>query len=85
MDIIDQMKREMLRRAYSPRTIHTYIQCLHQFMKFYRNDLKFVKKVDLKAYLDKHVDKEHAGNTLNVHLNALKFCFEEILGGRELP
>ena len=72
----------MLRRGYSPRTISTYIQCIKSFMKFCRKELRSVTKADIKSYLDKYIDKQCAGNTINVNLNALKFLMEEILGKR---
>ena len=82
MDIIYAMQREMLRRGYSPRTISTYVQCIKGFMKFCKKELRSVTKVDIKMYLDKYVDMQCAGNTINVNLNALKFLMGEILGKR---
>ena len=79
MDITYTMQREMLRRGYSNRTVHSYTHCIKSFMKFYKKDLKYTSKLDIKNFLDFHIDKGHAGNTLNVNLNALKFLFEEIL------
>ncbi len=43
--------------------------------------MKFCKK-DIKDYINKYVDKESTDNTINVHLNALKFLFEEMLNKR---
>lgn len=82
MDPIYTMQREMLRRGYSLRTISTYVQCIRNFMKFCKKDIKSVTKADIKMYLDKHIDKQCAGNTINVNLNALKFLMEEVLGKR---
>ncbi|HIH12590.1 hypothetical protein A3I25_00335 [Candidatus Nomurabacteria bacterium RIFCSPLOWO2_02_FULL_42_17] len=82
MDIIYTMQREMLRRGYSPKTISTYVQCIRNFMKFCKKDMKVITKADIKRYLDKYIDKQCAGNTINVNLNALKFLMEEILGKR---
>lgn len=76
------MHREMLRRGYSPRTISTYTQCINNFMKFCKKELRTVTKADIKYYLDKYIDNQCAGNTINVNLNALRFLMEEILGKR---
>lgn len=73
------MQREMLRRGYSNRTITTYTFCLQTFLKFCNKELKHITKKDIHAYLDHYVDNQRAGNTINVHLNAIKFLFEEIL------
>lgn len=82
MDIIYNLQREMLRRGYSPRTIQTYVFCIKNFLKFCKKDLNKITKVDIKSYLDKYVDNNCAGNTINVHLNSIKFLFEGILNRR---
>ena len=82
MDVIYSLQREMLRRGYSPRTIHTYVFCIKNFLKFCKKDLNQITKVDIKNYIDKYVDKNSAGNTINVHLNSIKFLFEEMLNRR---
>lgn len=66
----------------SPRTIKTYAQCVRQFLHYCRKDLKYVTKNDVISYLDRFVEKGSAGNTINVHLNALKFFFEKVLKKR---
>ena len=76
------MKREMFRRGLSHRTVCTYVQCVKQFMRFYKKDMKKVTKKDVREYLDKIIDKKRSGSTLNVHLNALKFLLQEVLGKR---
>ena len=74
------MQQEAQRRGLSPRTIQTYTYCLNQFLRIKRNqELKSITKEELKEYLDKYLD---CPNTLNVHLNALKFFFEEVLHKR---
>ncbi|MBU0461624.1 MAG: tyrosine-type recombinase/integrase [Nanoarchaeota archaeon] len=82
MDELYLMKREMLRRCLSHKTIVTYVQCVKQFMRSSKKDLKQVTKKDIKEYLNHLVDEGACGNTLNVHLNALKFMMEEVLNKR---
>ena len=75
--LIEKMQQEAQRRGLSPRTIQTYTYCLNQFLRIKRNqELRAITKEELKEYLDKYLD---CPNTLNVHLNALKFFFEEVL------
>lgn len=81
-DPIYSMKREMLRRGLSHRTILTYLWCVRQFMRFCKKEMKKVTKKDVREYLDMIIDKERSGSTLNVHLNALKFLFQEVMGKR---
>ena len=79
MDIINLMEKELLRRNYSLRTIETYNYCLNNFLRYCKKDFKKINKQDIKNYLDKLINKNVSGSTINVNLNALKFLFEEIL------
>lgn len=51
-------------------------------MRFCKKEMKKVTKKDVREYLDMIIDKERSGSTLNVHLNALKFLFQEVMGKR---
>jgi len=82
MDILYNLKREAFRRGLSPRTIKTYSQCVRQFMDFCKKDLKKATKKDVREYIDNLIDKGACGNTLNVHINAVKFALQEILNKR---
>lgn len=82
MDALYNMQKEMLRRGLSHRTISTYMQCVRQFMRFCPKEFMLVKTKDVTDYIDMLVDKNRCGNTLNVHVNALKFLMEEVLHKR---
>ena len=84
MDVDYLMKREMLRRGYSLRTIQSYCGCLNQFFKFRMNKSpRKITKRDVKDFIDKRlVDKNKAGNTINLYFNAIKFFMENILNKR---
>ncbi len=82
MDIIYLMKREMLRRKYSPRTIITYTYCLNTFMKYCLKEPRKWGKEDVKEFLYRMAEKNMSGSTLNVYLQAVKFAMEEILNKR---
>ena len=78
--LIEQLQKEGLRRNLSPRTIRTYAHCLQQFLRhFYHKELKAITKEEIRDYLDKFLI---CPNTLNVHLNAIKFFFEHVLHKR---
>ncbi len=81
-DPLYSLKREALRRGLSHKTILTYTQCVKQFMKHCKKDFRTVRKRDITAYIDMLIDRQACGNTLNVHINALKFMFQEVLGRR---
>lgn len=83
MDVIELVKKEALRRRYSPKTISVYCYCLQKFLRAYRNvDPRTIKKHDVQQYLDTFVERDAPGNTINVHLNAIKFLYEEVLRKR---
>ena len=77
------IKKEGLRRGFSPKTIKTYCFCVEKFLSFYRHkELKCITKKEIQEYFDDFIDKGRPGNTINVHLNAVKFFFEEVLRKR---
>lgn len=79
MDVVELMKKEMLRRKYSLRTIKSYVYCLNKFLKYCHKDPRKINKRDVKDYLDRLVEKNRSGSTINVNLQALKFLVKEIL------
>ena len=83
MDVEHLMKRELLRRGYSPRTMNSYGLCLKQFFNYHKdkNPRKITKK-DVTDFIDNLVDKNRSGNTINVYFNAIKFFMENILNKR---
>ena len=82
MDELYLLKKEALRRGLSHRTVVTYCQCVKQFMRKCRKELLKVGKKDVTGYIDSLVERGACGNTLNVHINALRFLFQEVLGRR---
>lgn len=84
MDVINLVVKEALRRGYSLKTIKAYSQCLRQFFRICLKDPKSVTKNDVKSYISRLVEKGASGNTINVHLNAIKFLMENILSKKLL-
>jgi len=78
-DVVESMKKEMLRRNYSRKTILSYLFCLKKFLKYYRKEPRRICNKDVKEYLDNLVEKRKSGSSLNVNLCALKFLMREIL------
>ena len=72
-DVVESMKKEMLRRNYSRKTILSYLFCLKKFLKYYRKELRRLCNRNVKEYLDNLVEKRKSGSSLNVNLCALKF------------
>jgi site-specific recombinase XerD len=79
MDVIEAMKKEMLRRKLSHQTILTYLFYVRKFLASCKKDPKEFSKTDIRDFLDKYVEKDSAGSSINVVHNALRFMMEEIL------
>ena len=82
LDIIELVKKEMFRRKYSERTIHSYLFFLRKFLRYCHKEPRKISKKDIKGYLEKLSAKNVSGSTINVNLNALKFMLENILNKR---
>ena len=78
MDFLENMKKEMLRRNYSLRTIQTYNYCINKFFRINHKDIRKITKYDVMDYLRRLSGKNLSGNTINVNLQALKFFMEEV-------
>ncbi|MFH1770741.1 MAG: tyrosine-type recombinase/integrase [archaeon] len=92
MDVLEAMKKEMIRRRLSHRTIMTYIFYVRKFLLFCKKTPREFSKKDCREFLIKFMNKEFswmkqygcageevAGSSLNVALNSLRFMMEEIL------
>ena len=80
IDVIYNMKREMLRRKLSPRTVKTYLQYVKMFLLVNKDkDSKEFSKKDVREFLYKMEDRDVSGSTLNVTHNALRFMMIDIL------
>jgi len=80
LDIFYNMKREMLRRKLSPRTVKTYLQYVKKFLLANKNkDPKKFSKKDVREFLYNLENKEVSGSTLNVAHNALRFMMIDVL------
>ena len=53
MDVIELMKKEMLRRRYSARTVKAYVYCVSKFMNKCYKEPKKINKKDITGCLDK--------------------------------
>ena len=73
------IKKEGLRRGFSPKTIKTYVYCVKKFLVWYQRDIKKLRKKHVIKFLDILVARKYSGNTINVYLNSIKFLFGIIL------
>ena len=82
MNIEGRMWKEGWRRGLSPSTVRTYIYIVKKFLRIYRKDPFHVTKNDIQRHLDHLLRWDQSGSTMNVHLAALKFFYEKVIGKR---
>lgn len=82
MDALYAMKKEMLRRRYSIKTIKAYSDCVSKLLMHCPDDIKRITKRNVMQFLNEVMDKEYSGNTINVYFNAVKYFIGEILHKR---
>ncbi|MFC2135646.1 tyrosine-type recombinase/integrase [Bacteroidota bacterium] len=80
VDVLYNMKREMLRRKLSPRTVKTYLFWVKKFLlnNKDKHPKEFSKK-DVREFLYRMEEKDVSGSTLNVVHNALRFMMIDVL------
>ena len=78
--IFETLRKEMVSRKYSPKTIKAYIYYNEDLLNFTDKDSKDITERDIKDYLFHLVEeKKVATSTLNSAINALKFYYGTIL------
>lgn len=76
----EDLKRELVSRKYSPKTIKAYVRYNEDFLKFVGKSPDDIIDGDIKDYLFHIVEqKKIATSTLNIAINAIKFYYGTIL------
>ena len=79
MNVQELIRTEGFRRGLRPQTIKTYQYIVNKFLRIYRLDPFNVKKKNIEQHLNRLLESNKSGSTLNVHLQALKFFYEKVL------
>jgi integrase/recombinase XerD len=78
-ELLEKIKNELKLRNYSPRTIESYLGCLSDYFKY----IKIIKKDPeinlIKKYLLEKQEKKQSSQTINLHLQAVKYFYREIM------
>ena len=78
--LFEDLRREMVSRKYSPKTIKAYIHYNKDFLKLTGKGTDNIREEDIKDYLFQLVEEKGvATSTLNSTINALKFYYGTIL------
>ena len=76
----DDLKRELLSRKYSYKTVKGYLYYNRDFLSFIKKEPADVQESDIKDYLLYLAEeKQSATSTLNQAINALKFYYGSML------
>jgi len=73
------IRKEGLRQGLRSRTITTYCVCIEKFFRTCRKEPHAITKRDIQDHLDRLLERNIPGSTINVYLNALKFFYEQVL------
>jgi integrase/recombinase XerD len=77
---LENLRKELIARRYSPKTIKAYIFSNKQLFNFTRKPAEFIAKEDIRDFLVYLAEeKSVATSSLNITINALKFFYHEIL------
>ena len=80
VDVLYNMKREMLRRKLSPRTVKTYLTYVRKFLLANKEKkIREFSKKDVREFLYEMEIRDVSGSTLNVAHNALRFMMIDVL------
>lgn len=82
-NVFEDLRKEMVSRKYSPKTIKAYIHYNKDLVKFIGKDSGSIVEKDIKDYLFYLAEeKKVATSTLNSAINALKFYYGTVLKRR---
>ena len=78
---LEKTKEELVVRNYSPRTVSSYLQALKSFLKFSKDKQGEPNRLVKKYILFLHKQNK-APQTINIHLNAVRFFYREVIKKR---
>ncbi len=75
----DDLRKELVARKYSPKTVKSYLHYNEEFLKFTKKMANEVTNEDIKDYLVFLAEKKDAStSSLNIAISALKFYYGEV-------
>lgn len=79
-DYLENVKRFLLLKNYSPKTVKNYISCLRKFFEYVNeNNFEFSRKT-LEDYCLFLLKKDYSPQTVHLYINAISFFYKKILG-----
>jgi len=78
-EILEKVKRELKLRNYSPKTIKTYVFCISEYLRYKSSNFKNLDEENIKDYLLKLQNSGKSSQTVNLHLNSIKYLYRDVL------
>ncbi len=77
-ELLEKIEDELKLRNYSRKTVKSYLSCLSSYFQYAKNIKKDPDVALVKKYLLERKEKGWSPQTLNLHLNAIKYFYREI-------
>ncbi len=78
-NFLSKFERELRIRKYSRKTVKAYMLCLKKYFDFKKESLGQFDENNIKDFLYSLEKKKLSGSTINLHLNAIRFFFKNIV------
>lgn len=76
----DILRKELVARGYSPKTIKAYINNNEQFIEYIHKSVENISNQDIRNYIVYMAEERQLSkSSLNIVINALKFFYGEVL------
>lgn len=81
-ELLQKIKNELRLRNYSRRTIESYLACLNEYFRYIKNVRREPEISMIKKYLLEKQDRKQSSQTINLHLQAIKYFYREVMKSR---
>lgn len=78
-ELLEKIRQELRLRNYSSRTIESYLSCLSEYFKHIKNIKREPEIAAIKKYLLEKQGRGQSSQTINLHLQAIKYFYREIM------
>jgi len=79
IDYLEKTKEELYLRNYISKTVKSYLLCLNNYFHYTKYNTHDASDDSIKKFLLYFKDKNYSPQTINLHLNAIKFFYREVL------
>jgi site-specific recombinase XerD len=77
--VLQKVERELKLRNYSNKTVKAYLFCTKEYLKYKKADFDQLDEENIKDYLLQMQYDSKSPQTINLHLNAIKYFYRDVL------